>query len=99
MTEQKKMEFNNELISKDEVLGKEITITAVGEATTGSLGSIYRVATVQYGGKEMQIALGLVLSKQYELWSTHVAEPLPCKAKIIKPRAKRYYSFEYITKA
>lgn len=95
-----RMDFESELADKNQLLDEEITMLSVDEERTGSMGGKYRVAHINYGGEEMDIALGSILSKQWGEWNkVHQEGAVPAKAMITKEKGKKYFAFKYIQKA
>jgi len=89
------MKFTSELEGKEEFLNKEIILVEVSEARSGSLGGTFAPAVIEYEKQKHQIALGSVLLKQYEQYLKEGGS-LPARGKIIKPKGKRYFAWEYL---
>ena len=102
MSEQKRLEFSDQLDDKSELVDKEIVIKSVGDEQEGDMGGTYAIAEIECDGKHKVISLGSVMLKQFRAWKDVAArdgfDPLPAKAKITRPKGKRYYSFLYIEK-
>lgn len=93
------MTFGEGLDPKDEILGKEITVLEVGVTKPGQLGGSFAVAKIKHEGKEMQVAFGTVLAKQWFEWTQKMGDKaVPAAAVIVRNRGKRYYSFAQIRK-
>jgi hypothetical protein len=102
MAEQNKqhtLDFTGQMAEKDDFLGEEVLVRAVAAPTQGGLGGVFRIATIEYGGKTLQTAFGAILSKQWEQWEHQEgSNALPAYAVIVKGKGKRYYSFTAIYK-
>jgi len=79
---------------KKNILNKEIKILST-EKISGKNGD-FTTANIELEGKELKISLGIALENQL-LDFVRKGGKIPCYAKIIQPKNKRYYAFEYLT--